>query len=454
MRLMVLAEEAPGNALDSSGGLLFVTSPPNQFSAATARQKELPSLQDPLGDASPSCPHCGSRKVIRAGLRSPMFGEPIQRWLCKDCGLRFSDPGDIARAKVAFEQANLDLSKSLKGDTTTVVTRQICANLGDYREVGEAKNLVAEQQLVQVPQRTGVDLKGAVVDFVWQLKRLNYAEDTINTYGYNLQALVDLQVELFEPQRFIDKMAVLAKTDTRKYNLRKTYRCFLNLHGIKAVLPKYKVKRSLPYVPPEKFLDQLIICALSDQMSILLQTLKETGARPGEALRLEWVDIDIANKAVNISHPEKGCNSRILPISENLVKSLLSLPHVRGNLIFDYKNKRACAQSFRRMRKRAAAKLGNPELLKVDFYTFRYWRATEEYDRSHKDFEAVMYLLGHNSLRYVLLYKQLSKARRCGSGDKYIVREARTKRAAKDLMEDGFEYVMDKGGSSLFRKLK
>lgn len=86
--------------------------------------------------------------------------------------------------------------------------------------------------------------------------------------------------------------------------------------------------------------------------------------------------------------------------------------------------------------------------------TCRYLRATEEYDRSHKDFEAVMYLLGHNSLRYVLLYKQLSKARRRGQGEEYIVREARTKKDAISLLSDGFEYVMDKAGSSLFRKLK
>ena len=65
-----------------------------------------------------------------------------------------------------------------------------------------------------------------------------------------------------------------------------------------------------------------------------------------------------------------------------------------------------------------------------------------------------MYLLGHNSLRYVLLYKQLSKARRYGHGEEYIVREAKTKNQAMSLLSDGFEYVMDKGGASLFRKLK
>jgi hypothetical protein len=98
--------------------------------------------------------------------------------------------------------------------------------------------------------------------------------------------------------------------------------------------------------------------------------------------------------------------------------------------------------------------LGNAELRKIDFYTFRYWRATEEYDLSHKDFESVMYLLGHNSLRYVLLYKQLSRARKHGALDKYIVREAHTKKEEIELLEDGFEWVKDRGKTSLYRKLK
>jgi integrase len=398
--------------------------------------------------SNPLCPQCGSNKLYRDGLRYPMFGDPIQRWLCRDCGLRFSDAEDVERAKEAFKQAEKIESKSLKSGNTIVVSRQIC--------VTETKNLAAEQKQMEVPRRTEVDQKGAVIDFLWQLKRQNYSEDTLSSYGYNLQELIALGVNLFDPQSFIDKMTELGekKTNIRKYNIAKSYKCFLNHHQIEAKLPKYKVKRPLPYVPPEKFLDQLIACALSDQMSILLQTLKETGARPGEAQKLEWNDIDTANKTINISHPEKGCNPRILPIPENLIESLLSLPHAKANLIFNYKNKHACSQSFRRMRKRAIAKLGNPELRKIDFYTFRYWRATEEYDRSHKDFEAVMYLLGHNSLRYVLLYKQLSRARRSGAAEKYIVREARTKKEEIALLEDGFEWVKDRGKTSLYRKLK
>ena len=63
-----------------------------------------------------------------------------------------------------------------------------------------------------------------------------------------------------------------------------------------------------------------------------------------------------------------------------------------------------------------------------------------------------MYLLGHNSLRYVLLYKQLSRVRRNGSGDKYIVREARTKKEEIELLQDGFNWVKDRGKVALYTK--
>ena len=255
-------------------------------------QKAGKSDQQESAGTSPLCPQCSSQRLYRDGLRYPMFGDPIQRWLCRDCGLRFSDAEDVERAKEAFKQAEKIESKSLKSGNDTVSTRQIC--------VKETKNLAAEQKQMEVPRRTEVDLKGAVVDFLWQLKRENYSEDTITAYGYNLQMLVHLGINLFNPQNFIDKMAELTKTDTRKYNLRKTYKCFLNHHKIEAKLPKYKVTRSLPYVPPTAFLEQLIACA-NGQMSVLLQVLKETGARPGEALKLEWDDIDTEQRKINIS---------------------------------------------------------------------------------------------------------------------------------------------------------
>jgi len=185
-------------------------------------------------------------------------------------------------------------------------------------------------------------------------------------------------------------------------------------------------------------------------MATFLQTLKETAARPGETWKLEWDDLDIEGKKLNISHPEKGCNPRIRPISAKLLRMLLALPR-NNKKIFTYKSKYVAGKSFREMRKKAIKKLSNPELRKICFYTFRYWRATMEYRRLH-DFGAVMVLLGHKSLRYVLLYAQLSDA--YSSNEAYVCKEACTRQEAKQLIEDGFEYVMDKEGISLFRKIK
>jgi integrase len=366
----------------------------------------------------------------------------VQRWLCRNCGLRFSDLQDVQKAWSAFEHIERIDAKSLKRGGDKVTTRQIC--------VTETKNLATEQKTIEVPCRKEVDLKGAIVEFLWQLKKENRSEDTIKAYGYALKTLVNIGVNLYDPQSFLEKMPTQTQwSEIRKYNITKAYRCFLNEHKINASLPKYKVTRPLPYIPVEEFLDQLI-ASCNQQMATFLQTLKETGARPGEAWKLEWDDLDIEGKKLHISHPEKGCNPRIRPISAKLLRMLLALPRTKER-IFTYKSRDIASKTFRAMRKRAIQKLSNPELRKIDFYTFRYWRATTEYRRYH-DFGCVMVLLGHKSLRYVLLYAQLSDA--YVSNEAYVCKEAHTRQEAKQLIEDGFEYVMDKEGISLFRKIK
>jgi integrase len=43
-------------------------------------------------------------------------------------------------------------------------------------------------------------------------------------------------------------------------------------------------------------------------MAALLQTLKETAARPVEALRILWEDIDFIQNKISINYPAKNCN--------------------------------------------------------------------------------------------------------------------------------------------------
>ncbi|MEM1589732.1 MAG: hypothetical protein QW175_04890, partial [Candidatus Bathyarchaeia archaeon] len=39
-----------------------------------------------------SCPECGSHELYKDGLRYLDNGTKVQRWLCRKCGYRFTDP--------------------------------------------------------------------------------------------------------------------------------------------------------------------------------------------------------------------------------------------------------------------------------------------------------------------------------------------------------------------------
>ncbi len=108
------------------------------------------------GSQIPTCPKCTSKNVWRDGHWTPMFGKPIQRWLCRQCDFRFSDPAEVEAARKLLQQELSVETKELKSGTSLSSKRQICAE--------EAKNLTetAETQL-SVSQReklkeNGIDL--------------------------------------------------------------------------------------------------------------------------------------------------------------------------------------------------------------------------------------------------------------------------------------------------------
>ena len=418
-------------------------------SMAYSKSEVFANLSSSAGASSqiPNCPKCNSKSLWRDGLRNQMFGEPIQRWLCRECGFRFSDSEDVKKAQDALKAAQEFESKALKSGHGIVSSCQIC--------VSETKNLGADQQIVVVPQKSDVDLKSAIVDFAWKLKKENLAEETIKKYDYSLLQLVAAGIDLMHPEVYAEKMLSQTQwTESRKYCLTKAYRCFLNHNGIKAVLPKYKLTRGLPYIPPEEHLDQIIACA-NQILAVWLQMLKETAVRPCEGYRVERDDWDIDARILRVTHPAKGGNPRAIKISDKLVKmylSLLSTLPKDQKRTFAFKSLYYIGKAFRRTRKLAIRKFGNPELRKIDFYTNRYWQATMTYRRTG-DFGAVMVLLGHKSLKYVLLYAQLSQM--YGGTKEYICKDARSRQEAMQLIEQGFDYVMtDKEGVSLFRKVK
>jgi integrase/ribosomal protein L37AE/L43A len=403
-----------------------------------------------IGVMAPTCPDCGSQKVQRDGHRFPMFG-PIQRWSCKECYLKFSDPNDVKRAKKAFQKAQALEAKMLKTDQDIQLSRQICVIKG-------TKNLASTEQqtgLLTVPQKREYDLqdlRGAVVEFLFWMQKEGRAKDTYDPYCYSLEFLIKNGANLFDPESVKKVISTLDKTKARKYNLMKAYRAFLNAYGIKATLPRYTPDRKLPYLPPEEHMN-VLVASCNQEMAAFLQATKETAARPCEILRILPDELDFINKKIPVNHPAKGCNPRVLDMSDELCGMLRNLPKDGRRKVFAYKNSASAGKTFRVMRKRAIRKLGIPELQKIHIYTFRYWRATVEFQRYQTE-AAVMVLLGHKSTRYLWLYVQLAKIY-FGGAREYVCLKVYDELQERKAIEQGFEYVRtDTDGGSYYRKPK
>jgi integrase len=259
--------------------------------------------------------------------------------------------------------------------------------------------------------------------------------------------MVKRGANLYDPESIKDIIAQQTWSEGRKENAVNAYNTFLTMTGGKWNPPIYGRIRKLPFIPREEEIDALI-ASCSPKAAALLQTLKETAARVGEAWALKWTDLDIENRTVRIT-PEKGSNPRILKISPKLLSMLLAQPR-KGERIFGKYAVTGYRQCFTRQRKKASIKLGNPRLLQITFHTFRHWKATTEYHKT-KDILHVMKLLGHKSIKNTLVYTQLIDF---PEDDEFICKVAKTVQEASQLIENGFDYICAIDDAKLFKKRK
>lgn len=394
---------------------------------------------------APSCPKCGSKKVWRDGLRFQMFDEKIQRWLCRVCGLRFSDPNDVENAKKAFEFIETVERHSLKSKDDIVTSCQIC--------VQETKNLAVEQQTTEVLRRNETnDIKGKIVEYAWWMKKEGYREATFLGRAKLLRILTRRNANLYDPETIKTVIAKQQWSEGRKANAVDAYSSFLKIVGGTWTPPKYKSIPKLPFVPKETEIDQLI-AGCTHRIGTFLQLLKETGVRCGEGWRIQWDDLDFETNTIRIT-PEKNSNPRIFHISQKLVGMLQRLQKIYGKYVFakltmPLDNFR---DNYADQRKRIAEKVQNPRLNKIMFKTLRTWKGTMEYHRT-KDVLYVMQVLGHKNIKNTLLYIQLEEALFQDQID-FISKVAKTEADACLLIEAGFDFVCDFDGHKLFRKRK
>ena len=283
------------------------------------------------------------------------------------------------------------------------------------------------------------------------MQRQGFRESTCR-YAVQVLKSVNRHTALYDPEEVKGYLARATFSEGRKERISHDLARYYKWKGIPFEKPRYRKIEKLPFIPLEAEVDQLI-SGVGKKTATLLQLLRETGMRCGEAWNAKWTDIDMERCTI-VVQPEKNSKSRILKISNRLISMLNQLPK-DSPYLFRKTNKDAITsllharRNFERQRKSLASKLQNPRLMQIHMHTLRHYFATREYHRT-KDILHVMRLLGHCNIMHTLTYTHLVDF----PSDEYISKVAKTVKEAQELVENGFEYVCDVEGYKLFRKRK
>jgi integrase len=452
---------------------------------AKAATKNGRSAADAAGGVSPLCPQCGSQKTWKDGLRYSLTGDSIQRWLCRNCGNRFSQPGvkfDVSGQVVKALRPGLDrfkkrilgadrpgkksansfsfgFGKDVRSHKVTAAEK-VLNTFGSYTSnrqicVKETKNLATVEKQAIEPRRSEQEIKGKILEHGFWMQKQAYAADTVRGHISCLRTLLNENANLLDPESIKEVLAKdLAKKtpkwgQDRRRNIITACSLFLKRNGVQWEKPKCKTTRKFPFIPIETELDALI-AASGKKNATFSQVLKETAMRPGEAKRLQWINIDPERNVITLNEPEKGSNPRMWKVTSNLICMLNALPKTDEQIFLG--SLKSMKTTWIKNRKRLAQNLQNPRLHKITFYTFRHWKATMLYHET-KDIVYVQQFLGHKDIRNTMIYINIEHTLfETGANDEFTVKVATTAEEIKALLEIGFEYILQKDDKAFLRK--
>jgi integrase len=394
------------------------------------------------------CPQCASERIYKDGMRYLSSGESIQRSLCRDCYHRFSEKGKQNKPpqETSEWQLNTDPALLLNRQERSESRKRQANTL----QTG-GLTLVTSETQQETAQREGTitsQLTSQLLDYAWQAKKRNLAEQTIRQRLYKLKLLVKRGADLNNPDSILTVLANSTWTQANKRTIVIAYQSFAKTYNLQWQPPKTRVERKIPYIPTEQEISQLI-AGCGKKTATLLQTLKDTAARTAEAVKLKWTDIDENKCTIRINNPVKGSLARIVKVTPNTIAMLNNLPR-KDDYIFN-PNPDTVRKNFCKQRTKIAITLQNPKLKQIHLHTFRHWKATMEYHRT-KNIKYVQQMLGHKKIENTDLYTQLLNF----ENDEWHVAHARTLEEEGKLIEAGFEYVRysEKDEVAIYRKRK
>lgn len=221
------------------------------------------------------CPKCGSDKLNRNGFLVSADGFKAQKWLCRNCDLRFTEkPNDYMPIR-------------------TIPTRHVCVSILQEK----TKNMMSETDAKPVLEesQTKLDEKGKLVEYDYYMERQGYNAETVRGNIGALRALLIRGASLFEPETVKDVLAREQRkfendekgwSSNRRRNIINSYTLFLKINGRTWEKPRCKTERRNPFIPREEEINDLM-AGSPQTVGTLLELLKETAVRVGEALRLK-----------------------------------------------------------------------------------------------------------------------------------------------------------------------
>lgn len=364
-----------------------------------------------------NCPSCSSERLFKAGMRYLATGGESQRWLCRDCGVRFSEHNNLKVINDNRGSGQVCVAETKNLDTQTE-TKTVCA--------GE-KNLISYAWLQK--KRGNTDL--TITERVRVLKRIQQRVSDIN-----------------DPAQVETMLATEPLTKAQKYVWVSCYRSYAKTFRLNFDAPRTRYEPKQPFMPTLEELTALINAG-SKKTAAFLQVALTTGARGGEICRLRWTDIDTEKHAVTINDAEKNSRNRTVKVPEKTIMMVNALPKKHEPFVFG-NNPIGIRSTFEKLRNRLAETQKNPRFRQIHLHTFRHYFATETL-RQTKNLTYVRDLLGHKSVTNTERYTRM-----CVFGsEKYNHATATNDAEAGQLIEDGFEYVVTTPqGTMMFRKLK
>ncbi len=368
------------------------------------------------------CPECSSERIEKAGKRY-LDDVEIQRFSCKKCGYRFSDPTALKTIRINRDTAHkyAQSNKDAKNLTVLAVVKQAIAG-----------------------EKTNLDTR--LINYAWHEKKRGIADSTIAHRIFRLNVMINRGTNLDNPDSFLTVLMTEGFSDASKFHYVQAYLSYTKAFQIPFDKPHINYEPKEQYTP-KPYEVTTLVQNLGREQAALCQALADTGARIGEMARLLEKEIDAQSKIIYINHPEKGSKARHITVTEQCIAMLLALPKKYSPNVFN-PNKRTLQSTFARSRNRIAKKLQMPNLENIHHHSFRRYYADQTYKKTSFNVRKVQARLGHKRLSSTEKYFGVFDDQACT----YETARAYTIEETEELRRLGYELYdtgIDKDGKAV-----